>query len=127
MPRRSNCYHSSTTGRYSRWCRQNDSSNGAILSTFAHYIHRIVHQSVFQVSILTSMYAAYCATHRLCLKYLGECFKVCDEPLFTLIWHRTAHLLKLHLQNNGQAEIEWILFSTEGLKTLISTSLSVFR
>jgi len=52
---------------------------------------------------------------------------VCDEPLFTLIWHRTAHLLKMHLDEDGiDASIEWILFTTSGLKSLVLMTLSVF-
>lgn len=49
-----------------------------------------------------------------------------DDPLFTLLWHRTAHLLKLHLSDEI-GPIEWVLFSVEGLKNLISLSLSIFR
>jgi len=41
---------------------------------------------------------------------------VTDEPVFTLLWHRTAHLLKLHLTEETPHDIEWILFSPEGLK-----------
>ena len=51
---------------------------------------------------------------------------VTDEPMFTLLWHRTAHLLKLHLPEDQPTQIEWILFSTEGLRSLISLSLSIF-
>ena len=51
---------------------------------------------------------------------------VTDEPVFTLLWHRTAHLLKLHLPDDSEVDLEWILFSAEGLKSLISLSLSIF-
>mgnify|MGYP003333643584 CR=1 FL=1 len=64
---------------------------------------------------------------------------VTDEPIFTLLWHRAAHLLGLHIngkmlrQNrlqlfflDGQENVQWVLFSPSGLCDLISLSMAIF-